>query len=210
MSDLKNYENIRGNLIMNIKRTLGIGIMSAIIGLSMLVGGTFAYFSDAETTNNTFAAGTIDLAVEPTELVNLDNLKPGDSMERMFELQNNGTLDVEKVLLETSYTINDANNDNTDDFGKHIQVEFLQNVDQIKEVVFETTLHELKNMSPEAVAEQALSPLLDEDGLEAGTVDDFLVKFEFVENGEDQNQFQGDSLNLEWTFNAQQAKGEEK
>ena len=195
---------------MNNKRKLGLGIMSATIGISMLIGGTFAYFSDAETTSSTFAAGTIDLAVEPTEIVNLDNLKPGDSMERLFELQNNGTLDVEKVLLKTSYTINDANSNNTEDFGKHIRVEFLQNIDQIKEVVFETTLHELKNMSPEAVAENALSPLLEEDGLKAGTVDDFIVKFEFVDDGQDQNQFQGDSLNLEWTFNALQGVGEEK
>lgn len=192
------------------KRKLGLGIISAVIGISMVIGGTFAYFSDAETTNNTFATGTIDLAVEPTEIVNLDNLKPGDSVERLFELQNNGTLDVEKVLLETNYTINDANNDNTEDFGKHIRVEFLQNLDQIKEVVFETTLHELKNMSPEAVAENALSPLLEEDGLKAGTSDDFIVKFEFIDDGQDQNQFQGDSLNLEWTFNALQGTGEEK
>ncbi len=195
---------------MSMKRKLGLGIISAVIGISMVIGGTFAYFSDAETTNNTFATGTIDLAVEPTEIVNLDNLKPGDSVERLFELQNNGTLDVEKVLLETNYTINDANNDNTEDFGKHIRVEFLQNLDQIKEVVFETTLHELKNMSPEAVAENALSPLLEEDGLKAGTSDDFIVKFEFIDDGQDQNQFQGDSLNLEWTFNALQGAGEEK
>jgi len=195
---------------MSIKKMLGIGIVSTLLGLSLLVGGTFAYFSDAVTTNNTFASGTIDLAVEPTEIVNLDNLKPGDSIERVFELQNNGTLDVKKVLLETDYTVNDVNNDNTENFGKHIKVEFLQNIDQGKEVVYETTLYELKDMSPAAVAEKALSPLLDEEGLAAGTVDDLIVKFEFVDNGEDQNQFQGDSLNLEWTFNALQEDGEEK
>jgi len=195
---------------MNIKKALGIGIMSAILGLSLLVGGTFAYFSDSVESNNTFAAGTIDLAAEPTEIVNLDDLKPGDTVERLFELQNNGTLDVKQVLLETNYTVNDVDNNNTDDFGKHIQVKFLYNADQAREVVFETTLHELKDMDPEAVAEEALSPLLEEDGLEAGTSDDFLVEFEFVDNGEDQNQFQGDSLNLDWTFQAQQSDGEEK
>lgn len=187
-----------------------MGVMSAALGLSLIGGGTYAYFSDSVTSENTFAAGTIDLAVEPTELVNLENIKPGDSMERLFELQNNGTLDVAKVLLETDYTVNDADGNNTDDFGKHIQVQFLYNADQLEDVVFETTLYDLKNMSPEAVAEEALSPLLEEDGLAAGTGDDFLVKFEFVDNGEDQNQFQGDSLQLEWTFVAEQTEGEEK
>lgn len=41
--------------------------MTAALGLSLIGGGTFAYFSDSETTNNTFAAGTLDLAVEPTQ-----------------------------------------------------------------------------------------------------------------------------------------------
>ncbi|WP_461183398.1 TasA family protein, partial [Virgibacillus kimchii] len=31
----------------------------------------------------------------------------------------------------------------------------------------------------------------------------------FVDNGEDQNQFQGDALNLEWTFTATQTDGED-
>lgn len=195
---------------MKIKKKLGIGVMSAAIGLSMVVGGTYSYFSDAETANNTFAAGTIDLAVEPTEIIDLDNLKPGDHMSRTFELQNNGTLDIQKVLLETSYTINDANSDNTEDFGKHIEVEFLYNVDQVNEVIYETTLHDLKDMTPEAVSEEIFLPIIGEEGLNAGTVDDFLVKFKFVDNGEDQNEFQGDTLNLEWTFNALQTPGEEK
>lgn len=193
---------------MKIKVKLVIGVITAAFGLLLIGGGTYAYFSDSVTSENTFAAGTIDLAVEPTELVNLENLKPGDSMERLFQLQNNGTLDVAKVLLETDYEVMDAEGDNTEDFGNHIKVQFLYNADQLREVVFETTLHDLKNMSPEAIAEEALSPLLEEDGLEAGTTDDFLVLFEFVDNGEDQNQFQGDSLNLEWTFIAEQTAGE--
>ena len=34
------------------------------------------------------------------------------------------------------------------------------------------------------------------------------VAFEFVDNGEDQNEFQGDALELEWTFTAHQTEGE--
>src|SRR5699024_5097386 len=195
---------------MNIKKQLVLGITSVILGLSLVIGGTYAYFSDSETTNNTFAAGTIDLVAEPTQIIDIDRLIPGDSMTRTFNLQNNGSLDIQKVFLETNYTVNDVNGDNTDDFGNHIGVEFMYNVDQVNEVIYETTLNELKEMTPEAVSEEIFLPILGEEGLKAGTDDDFIVKFKFLDNEEDQNQFQGDSLNLEWTFNALQGIGEEK
>lgn len=195
---------------MNIKKQLGMGIMSAVLGITLIGGGTYAYFSDSEVTNNTFAAGTLDLSVEPTQIINIDNIKPGDYMIRTFELVNDGSLDIEKVLLETNYTVTDAKGDNTDDFGKHIEVEFLYNADKLDEVVYSTTLAELKEMTPEAVNQHILYPTLGHKGLPVGTSDDLSVKFNFVDNGQDQNQFQGDSLELEWTFNAQQTAGEQK
>ena len=195
---------------MNIKKKLGAGIISAVLGLTLVGGGTFAYFSDTETTNNTFAAGTLDLAVNPTQIIEVDNIKPGDSMIRDFELQNNGTLDIDKVLLDTNYTVNDAAGDNTEDFGEHIQVEFLYNADKLDEVIYETTLAELKSLTPEAVNENVFYPLFGEKGLEVDSIDDLVVKFNFIDNGEDQNQFQGDSLDLEWTFTATQTAGEDK
>jgi len=193
---------------MNIKKQLAIGVVAAALGLSLIGGGTFAYFSDSEATNNTFSAGTLDLTAEPTTVIDVDNIKPGDSMVRDFQLENNGSLDINKVTLETDYTVNDAEGDNTDDFGNHILVEFLYNADQLNEVIYETTLAELRDMTPEAVNEEVFIPALGEDGLEAGTSDDLVVQFSFVSNGEDQNQFQGDSLNLEWTFVAEQTTGE--
>lgn len=195
---------------MSVKKRLGMGMMSAVVGLGLIGGGTFAYFSDSEQTNNTFAAGTLDLSVEPTEIIAIDNMKPGDSIIRDFELQNNGSLDIDKVYLETDYTVEDAEGDNTEDFGEHIQVEFLYNADKLDEVVYETTLAELKDMTPEAVNQHIFDPILEEQGLPAGTSDDLVVKFNFLDNGEDQNQFQGDSLNLTWTFTATQTAGEAK
>ncbi|MGX4671059.1 TasA family protein [Cerasibacillus sp. JNUCC 74] len=193
---------------MGIKKQIGIGVLSAALGLAMIGGGTYAYFSDEEVSQNTFAAGTLDLNAEPTEMINLNNLKPGDSMIRTFELQNNGTLDIEKVLLETNYSVIDAKSDNTDDFGKHIEVEFLYNADKLDEVIYKTTLADLKNMKPEAVNKHVFYPQFGDKGLPAGTVDDIAVKFNFVDNEKDQNEFQGDALNLEWTFKAVQAPGE--
>ncbi|PRX64062.1 putative ribosomally synthesized peptide with SipW-like signal peptide [Bacillus sp. V-88] len=43
---------------MSIKQKLGLGVASAALGLALVGGGTYAYFSDSVTTNNTFAAGT--------------------------------------------------------------------------------------------------------------------------------------------------------
>ncbi|MBT2598949.1 MULTISPECIES: CalY family protein [unclassified Oceanobacillus] len=195
---------------MDIKKKLGTGIASAVLGLTLIGGGTYAYFSDSVTTNNTFAAGTIDLGVDPTEIISVDNIKPGDVITRDFELQNNGTIDVEKVLLDTDYTVVDANGDNSEDFGDHIRVEFLYNADKLDEVIYETTLAELKEMTPEAVNENVFYPLLGEQGLPVDSIDDLVVQFQFVDNGEDQNQFQGDSLELSWTFTALQTEGEDK
>lgn len=195
---------------MGLKKQLGMGIGAAALGLALIGGGTSAYFSSSETSNNTFAAGELDLSMEPTEVVDLDNMKPGDTVTEDFELQNNGTLDIEKVLLETDYSVVDDKGDNTEDFGEHIEVEFLYNADKMDEVIYETTLAELKDMEPEAVNEEVFEEFLGEGGLEAGEEDDFVVKFEFIDNDEDQNQFQGDELNLEWTFNAQQGDAEDK
>lgn len=183
--------------------------MAGVLGLSLIGGGTYAYFSDEVTTQNTFAAGTIDLSVEPEVVVEVENLKPGDTVTRDFELQNKGTLDIETVSLDTNYKVIDAAGDNTEDFAKHIQVSFLYNANQMNEVVYETTLAELKNMKPEAITNKVFDEVLENGGLEVGESHDLVVHFEFVDNGEDQNEFQGDQIQLEWTFIAEQTAGED-
>src|SRR5699024_12771816 len=119
----------RGIYNMGIKKQLGIGVASAASGLTSISGGTYAYFSSSETSNNTYAAGHLDLTMEPTEVVDVEDMKPGDTVTKDFELSNSGTLDIEKILLETDYSVIDAEGDNTDDFGKHIQEELLYNTE---------------------------------------------------------------------------------
>ncbi|GIN90595.1 cell division protein FtsN [Siminovitchia terrae] len=195
---------------MGMKKRFGKGMMTVALGAALIGGGTYAYFSDTETTNNTFAAGTLDLTLSPTEIINVDNIAPGDSFIRDFELGNGGSLDIDKVLLETDYIVNDAKGDNTEDMAEHIQVEFLYNVSNLDEVIFETTLAELKDMTPEAVNQHIFYPEIGDKGLPVGETHDLIVKFNFLDNGEDQNQFQGDSLKLTWTFNATQKPGEQR
>jgi len=195
---------------MNMKKKLAMGIVTGALAVSMIGGATFAYFNDVETSANTFTAGTLDLAVNPTTIIDVDNLKPGDWMNRTFKLENNGSLDISQVLLSTDYTVQDRGVLNTDDFGKHIRVNFMLNTDKPDAPIIWTTLAELKTMTPDAVADRYFPTWFEDGGLPSGTSDDLFVQFQFVENNADQNQFQGDSLKLKWTFDAKQTAGSEK
>ena len=192
---------------MELKKKLGMGIMAGIMGVSLIGGGTFAYFSDSADASGTFAAGTLDLSVQPTTIIDISNIAPGDSMTRVFELHNDGTLDIKDVTLGTQYSVVDTKGDNTEDFGKYIEVEFLYNMDQYNEIIYKTTLDKLKGMSPKAVSEKIFNEALEGGILKVGDEHDLVVKFNFIDNEGDQNQFQGDKLKLSWTFNATQGKG---
>jgi spore coat-associated protein N len=94
---------------MSIKKKLGMGVASAALGLSLVGGGTWAAFNDTAKINNQFAAGELDLAVvanETSQPINIDltRMKPGDSVERVFKLQNAGTIAIKEVLLSASAT----------------------------------------------------------------------------------------------------------
>ncbi|GAE95168.1 secreted and spore coat-associated protein 3 [Gracilibacillus boraciitolerans JCM 21714] len=208
---------------MSLKKKLGLGMASAALGLALVGGGTYAYFSDEEVTNNTFAAGTLDLSVDPTTIIEVSDIKPGDWMYRSFELINDGTLDIYSININTDYTTSDYHGgDNTEDFGEHILVHFVNNYDKgtsfpfvgviPENVIWSTTLAELKAdpTLPDAVANDIFEWWGEDDGLKAGDTDSLDVLFEFVDNGEDQNQFQADKLKLTWTFEAQQTAGESK
>ena len=197
---------------MSIKKKLGMGVMSAAMGLALMGGGTYAYFSDTAEASGSFAAGTLDLSADPTTMIDVEDIKPGDTMLRSFDLVNGGSLDIASITLDTDYTVTGAGNNNGDDFGKHIRVNFLLNADKLSAPIFSTTLHDLKGMDPDVIEGSIFGGWLAERGgkLAAGTEDKLYVQYEFVDNGEDQNHFQGDSLSLEWTFNAEQGEGEAK
>jgi spore coat-associated protein N len=193
---------------MGIKQKLGLGVASAALGLALVGGGTYAYFSDSAVASGSFAAGTLDLSADPTTVINVTNIKPGDTMLRSFDLVNGGTLDIASINLKTGYTVN-GNGNNADDFGKHIRVNFLLNADKLDVPIYSTTLYDLKSLSPDVIEGNILGGWLAERGgkLAAGTSDTLYVQYEFVDNGQDQNQFQGDSLQLTWTFEGKQGAG---
>lgn len=197
---------------MGIKKTLGLGVASAALGLSLIGGGTFAYFSDTAQSTATFAAGTLDLTSDPSVIVDIPNLKPGDTVLRSFKLKNSGSLDIGSIKLKTTTEITDDSlNNNGNDLNKFIKVKFLRNNDKglpvvaPENVVYETTLADLKNLTPDLVDNTGLDQIFTEaDGIKAGTEDSFSVLFEFVDSGEAQNYFQKDKIKLIWDFEAKQ------
>lgn len=200
---------------MSIKKKLGLGVASAALGLSLIGGGTYAYFSDTEVNNSSFAAGTLDINVagkdKANAIIDVENIKPGDTMTRKFNLNNTGSLDVSKVILSTDYSVKDAKGDNEGrDLGSDIEVTFLYNKDKGNTVVKKTTLAQLKSYD---VTEKDLLAWLfggkENGGLKAKTSDELEVKFEFLDKG-NQNHFQGDSLQLKWTFDAKQTAGQSR
>ncbi|MGB9793120.1 MAG: TasA family protein [Thermacetogeniaceae bacterium] len=77
-----------------------LAVIVGVLFLAALVGaGTFAYFSDAESSlGNSFTAGTLNLAVGDESPNNspdftLANVKPGDSGAITYVLKNVGTID---------------------------------------------------------------------------------------------------------------------
>ncbi|PHG58829.1 TasA family protein [Bacillus toyonensis] len=197
---------------MSFKKKLGVGVVSAALGLSFIGGGTYAYFSDQVVTNNSFTAGTLDLAMQPTTSLDLNQLKPGDKILKKFNLKNSGTLAIQDVVMKIDYTVNDVlKNNQADDFGKHIKVQFLWDWDPAKSPVYETTLAELKEQGSEVVSKKVFASKWTESrGLQPGKMDWFWMKFIFEDNGKDQNMFQGDSIALKMEFQANQTEGRER
>ena len=73
---------------MKLNKKLMSGALSAMLGISLIGGGTWAAFNDIERVNAEFSAGILDLSVSPTVVFDLDELKPGDYMIREFSITN--------------------------------------------------------------------------------------------------------------------------
>ncbi|MED4016573.1 TasA family protein [Sutcliffiella cohnii] len=157
---------------MSLKKKLGLGVASAALGLALIGGGTYAYFSDTAVQANTFASGTIVLDVDPTIQVPMDNIKPGDWMPRSFELQNNGSLDMKYVDLTTQYKVFDKDGNRVsrnleNKYAEQLYVQFLKNTtgDEDYEVLFEVNLKDLRDLTPQDLATKIdLETIMTEEG----------------------------------------------
>ncbi len=183
---------------MNLKKKVWTGLLTATLGISLISGGTYAYFNDVEETNNNFEAGTLDLRLDADSAIDLnfsvENIKPGDKMYRQVQFHNEGSLDIQDVTLNTNYTVNDAKEDNYgEDFADHILVTIYE--PRTSPIVENVPLSELDGT------------VLAENGIAPGGRTIYTLKYEFKDNGQSQNQFQGDSIDLNVTYTANQEEG---
>ncbi|BAC14484.1 hypothetical conserved protein [Oceanobacillus iheyensis HTE831] len=182
------------------KQKILIGVAAGMIGMGFVGGGTFAFFSDTETTQNSFVSGTLDLELQsPNESGELDialkDIKPGDKKTYSINLHNAGSLTFKDVLLTSTYSIKDKHNDNKKaDFADHIFVK-ITNKDSDDVISDYIPISELKDVT-----------------LAEGQVSESTTKlqfdFWFKDNEGDQNMFQGDELKFDLIFHASQEKAE--
>lgn len=194
--------------ILKIKNQLILSLAALGIGSAFVGGATFAYFSDKEAVANTFATGTIDLTVDKKVVFDVNNIKPGDYMVRYFTIKNSGTLDISEVLMHTDYAVTDERGNNgTDDFGKHLYVDFLTSDGQV--ILLNQSLADLKELTKNGKSMDIATLYTDLVNLPVGDSDTICIKIRFNDNGQEQNVFQGDTLQLTWNLEAKQGKGKE-
>lgn len=218
---------------MGIKKKLGLGVASAALGLSLVGGGTWAYFTDTETTTDNFAAGTLNLELENIDGTNLasdlftttlQNFKPGDSITRTFKVANRGSLSIKDVVVKANYsgfldgqdnvnldTIDSAQGDSQDyEFASQINVQvFAGATADVSNLKYNGSLQNYYALSQESGDVTDVSSTPDNNSLPAlPTVDSDAVTIvlTFVDNG-DQNKFQGDKMNVGFEFIARQFGG---
>ena len=103
-----------------------IALSIATIGAAsaVLVGATFAFFSDTATsTGNVLGAGTLDLQIansgdpytDDTSLTfNTSNLLPGESVAKEFNFKNNGSASIAEIAMGVNSTPTDPGSDGSD------------------------------------------------------------------------------------------------
>jgi spore coat-associated protein N len=220
---------------MTIKKKLGMGILTGVMGLSLVGGGTWAAFNDVEVKDNSFAAGTLDLDVNDVDGVNavfdLSNLKPGNHMTREFTLVNSGTLAIKDVLMTTTASdfVNGTNeytsaapgghgetDNDVNDFLSQFNVDVID-VDRQITVVSNKSLAELLTMKPNLAPANSSDSSYSGIPLVPSDSEKIRIKITFKDdttnkdaNGEyTQNKYQGDSVKVKFTMEASQYQGKE-
>jgi spore coat-associated protein N len=217
---------------MGIKKKLGLGMASAALGLSLVGGGTFAYFSDEATIHNGFAAGTLNLEVgkypETQWPVNFDlsNLRPGDTVERTFDLKNTGSLAIEDTYLDfskvsvtnplgTGATENDFLSALTVTYfyetvvnGVYVPQSMLLNSQQIslKDAIAGNYAGKI---DPDFLVGTAPNHKLNltPDGIDAGSYGRYRIMISFPETNQAQNDLQGMVAKVDFNLDARQVMG---
>jgi spore coat-associated protein N len=191
------------------KKILGLSIVAVIIIATVGVG-TFALFSDTETSSaNTFVAGTLDLKTGSTDGVTgtlgSSSMIPGDSIPSdspaALTLNNTGTLDASSMDISCSYIESDGSA--ATEFDTNMDADDTAAMMTIITLNYGTTnlLNEISDNNGNGVIDledfnnDAITGL---DGIAAGGSADFEIQIEFNEDAG--NDFQNDGIDVTFTF----------
>ncbi|WP_059170868.1 TasA family protein [Bacillus sp. FJAT-27445] len=223
---------------MSIKKKLGLGMASAALGLSLIGGGTFAYFSDEATVHNSIAAGTLKFNVGTVAghdfNFDLSNFRPGDSVQRAFKLTNTGSLAIEKVLMKVvDASVKKADNTAadaalTEKFLKSLTLNaFIQNYDEsgyvqgpqyhitsgtitLWDALYGDISGNILNGYYDNTQQKInLTPNgIDSDGTGNGKYDGYVIRINFPEANVAQNDLQGLKATFDFHLDARQVMGD--
>lgn len=194
-------------------KTLSL-VLTGILALCLLAGiagGTWAYFSDTETSsNNQLISGTLDLKTNDTDGVTgslqATNMKPGDIVgPATIHLKNTGSLDGSTLSIAFNYTECDGTNPpaypvnkTADETAAVIEVltlsyggsDLLGSVSDSNSNGYKD-VQDLKNAS-----------LSGQSGIAAGATKDFVITVKLKESAG--NDFQADGIDMSITFTLNQ------
>src|SRR3990167_6946670 len=207
----------------NINSKILLSVASIAAAAALVIGATFAFFSDEETSNdNLFSAGTLDLVLCdvdegddpcPVEESILDSttasfgavdLAPGDSVGAGFvELRNTGSIDIAEVELDATATQTGGGVDSTLADKLNLTVTKGSNNDcssGTDDLTDDIDLAIGNNATPLTMTELASATYDALPGLSVGSNYFLCMSVEFDNSAN--NTYQGDSADLDLTFTA--------
>ncbi len=195
------------------KAKIFMSLLVLFVAVSMVIGGTFAYFSDSETSlGNTFTAGTLDLKINDGDdnvvAFNVTNMRPGNQPATSYKLDNvgsiNGYLNITAVAvtnLENGITEpEDEAGDTTEAVGElgdvvHIDLYFDNDASgwwSTGDVrIYEGYVSDMPSMF---IVNKVLA---------AGATQRIVARLDWWSTSDD-NLAQGDSMTIDFTFNLSQ------
>lgn len=186
-----------------------IALMAVMITIGLVGIGTYAYFSDTETsTGNIFTAGTLDIKLwgsdwedSVTGTWTFDNMAPGDVVEETLYVRNAGSVPINCLLFDMDVT---EEADGASD-GKHLD-DYLKVVRvcvDINRVDIDKCCYDFDEYIRVFCAHNNMDPCNADmfipycvDSLEPGDELSIYYKFEFEDTGSPQNNAQGDSVTM--------------
>lgn len=185
---------------MNVKKHIAMALITGVIGMAMISGGTVAYFTSSVGSENKINSGILQLEIDEEigkENFNFTttNIQPTDTFEHTFHMKNESTVEIGELKLISKYKSYKSGDEKKEEtyFGSQIEIlDIKVNNSQVTNLIGKT-LDDIN--SEEYVLNKDIDPNIENIVV--------YVEFEF-KDGENQNKFQDNILDLDWEFIATQ------